>query len=42
MMVELNQQHNRKSRIYDWGESHFTQITPLKFEYMWVGQTRFR
>jgi hypothetical protein len=29
MVVELNQHHNCKSRIYDWDMTHFTQITQL-------------
>jgi hypothetical protein len=42
MVVELNQHHNSKSRNYDWDVSHFTQITQLKFEYVWARQIRFR
>jgi hypothetical protein len=40
MVVELDQHHNSKMEFYDWDVSHFTQITQLKFEYVWTRQDR--
>jgi hypothetical protein len=34
--VELNQHLNSKLEFYNWNASHYTQITQLKFEYVWI------